>query len=75
MLAVEFEEAISGKHSKFKTTIQHKTYTTGGRRVGNAPADFNRLTDETKGRQTRGTGPQYGKVFTVEKLEGIVSNR
>jgi type III restriction enzyme len=71
-VVVEFEEAISGKHSKFKTTIQHKTYTPAV-----VALEMHRRLQSIDDESQSATDPQdrtaYGKEFPVKKLEGIVS--
>jgi type III restriction enzyme len=70
-VTVEFERAVTGDHSKFKTRIAHKTSSV----EEVAEVMFNRLSsidDETKDAQDPADRTNYAKKFPLERCETIV---
>lgn len=70
-VAIEFEQAISGEHTKFKTKIEHKTYSF----ADVAQLMYRRLQsidEESKDAEDPRDRTQYAKKFPFEKCLGIV---
>lgn len=71
-VSVEFERAVSGEHVKFKTRVEHKTYTVEEvaeqmfRRLQSIDEE-SRSSDDPKNRTN------YAKKFPLEKCEQIVA--
>lgn len=70
-VTIEFEQAVTGRHSKFNTTIQHKTFSVEdvAERVFNALKiidEENALADDPEVRTN------YAKRFPYDKCEAIV---
>ena len=71
-MTVEFERAVSGEHVKFKTTIQHKTWTV----EEVAEEMYQRLKsidDESKDAEDPKDRTNYAKKFPLAKCEEIVA--
>ncbi len=72
-VAIEFERAVTGEHTKFKTNIEHKTYT--AEEV--AEFMFRRLQsidDESKDADDPKDRTRYAKKFPVERCQKIIEN-
>lgn len=72
-VAIEFERAVTGEHTKFKTNIEHKTYT--AEEV--AEFMFRRLQsidDESKDADDPKDRTRYTKKFPVERCQKIIEN-
>lgn len=70
-VAIEFEHAVSGEHTKFKTKIEHKTYTF----ADVAEQMYRRLQsidEESKDAEDPKDRTQYAKKFSFEKCLGII---
>ena len=70
-VTVEFERAVTGEHVKFKTRIEHKTWSV----EEVAEQMFQRLKsidDESKDADDPKDRTQYAKKFPLEKCEAIV---
>lgn len=70
-VTIDFERAISGEHTKFKTRIEHKTYSI----EEVAELMFRRLQsidEETKDADDPKDKTNYTKKFPLERLEQIV---
>ncbi len=72
-VAIEFERAVTGEHTKFKTSIEHKTFT--AEEV--AEFMFRRLQsidDESKDADDPKYRTRYAKKFLVERCQQIIEN-
>ena len=72
-VVIEFERAVTGEHTKFKTNIEHKTYT--AEEV--AEFMFRRLQsidDESKDADDPKDRTRYAKKFPVERCQKIIEN-
>lgn len=70
-VAIEFEHAVSGEHTKFKTKIEHKTYTF----TDVAKQMYRRLQsidEESREAEDPKDRTQYAKKFPFEKCLGII---
>ena len=70
-VSVEFERAVTGEHAKFKTRIEHKTYST----EEVAEAMFQRLKsidEETKDTKDQKDRTNYAKKFPLERCTEIM---
>ncbi len=70
-VAIEFEHAVSGEHTKFKTKIEHKTYTY----TDVAELMYRRLQsidEESKDAEDPKDRTQYAKKFPFERCLAIV---
>jgi type III restriction enzyme len=70
-VAIEFEHAVSGEHTKFKTKIEHKTYSF----VEVAEQMYRRLQsidEESKDAEDPKDQTQYAKKFSFERCHEIV---
>lgn len=70
-VTIDFERAVSGEHTKFKTSIEHKTYSI----EEVAELMFGRLQsidEESKDADDPNDRTNYIKKFTLERLEQIV---
>ena len=70
-VVIEFERAVSGEHDRFKTRIEHKTWSV----EEVAEQMYQRLKsidDEFKNERSAKNRTQYAKKFTLAKCEEIV---
>jgi type III restriction enzyme len=70
-VSIEFERAVTGEHSKFHTTIQHKTFSIEdvAYRIYGALKVIDEESADAKNEEDR---TQYAKKFTLEKCEEVV---
>lgn len=70
-VTVEFERAITGEHSKFQTSIEHKTFSVQdvAERIYNALQVIDEESSDAENEEDR---TQYSKRFPIEKCEEIV---
>lgn len=70
-VTIEFERAVTGEHSKFKTKIQHKTWST--EEVAEQMFQkFKSYDEESKHAEDSKDRTAYAKKFPLEKCEAIV---
>lgn len=70
-VSIEFERAVTGEHTRFKTRIEHKTYSI----EEVAEEMFRRLQsidEESKDAEDPRDRTNYAKKFSIERLENIV---
>lgn len=70
-VSIDFERAVTGEHTKFKTRIEHKTYSVDEV----AELMFRRLQsidEETKDEEDPKDRTNYTKKFSLERLEQVV---
>lgn len=70
-ISIEFERAVSGEHTKFTTTLQHKTYSVE-EVVEQMCQRLKSIDEETNNAPDPKDRTSYAKKFPMEKCRGIV---
>src|ERR1051325_7691497 len=70
-VVIEFERAVSGEHVRFKTSVQHKTWTIA-EVADRMYQSLKAIDEESKSERSKKDRTSYAKKFTLEKCEEIV---